>query len=112
MDKERKIVERTELPDTTARREEGEKVFVVVDINYHKNMRVRGYYFSAIIWREKPTTSYDGKPDIQESWILTQRSKTYLLLETKRFNEKILAGLTLTPEQLATVKAEAIASIH
>ena len=111
MGRERKIVDKTELPDAK-KTEEGEKVFAIVDIYYRKDARVRGFYYSAIIGRERPAFTYENVPYTSETWVLGQQSKTYLLLETKRFSDKVLAGLTLTPEQITGVKAEAIASIH
>jgi len=109
MDRERKIIDKTELPDAK-KHDENEKVFVITDIMYRKDARVRGYYYEAMIMRENARNNGSGYTS--ECWILGQNSKSYLLLEVKSFSAKVLAGLTLTPEQIAGVKAEAIARIN
>jgi len=111
MDREKKNIDKTEIPNTKPT-EEGEKAFVVTSIYYRKDARVRGFYYSTLVMRERKQNGFTGTGYTSESWILGQQSKTYLLAEAKRFSDKVLASLQLTPEQIAGVKAEAIASIR
>lgn len=110
-DKTKKEVAKILLPDVK-KHDENETVSALVQITYSKDARTRGYYYDALIAREKPGTFSDGTTYTQFGWIIFQQSKRYLLEPAPRFNDKKLASLTLTDEQIQTVKDEAVASIR
>lgn len=97
MSKTRRLIFSDPIPDEP-------KASVKAELYYRKDARVRGYYFNAIV--ERVTD------DRCVSWILGEMSKTHLIEQATRFNEREFNLIQISDELKAQVKEEALASIR
>lgn len=86
---------------------EGSDKEIVAKVDYWKDARVRGYYFSAIVVREIPRDGYTST-----EWVMGEGSKRHFVREAKRFNARDLEQIKVSDELIAQVKQESRDSIR